>query len=55
MEDKNDPKYKELKKIEECLSYQPDKKVKKCLINEPYIKYFIKSYRLLKRLLKQPI
>lgn len=52
MEDnKPDDFYRELQKIQECLEKQPDINVKKALIKEPYRNYFIKSYKLLKKLL----
>ena len=43
--------YEELKKIKFWFSKQPDDRVKKSRIKEPYKKYFIKSYKTFKKLL----
>jgi hypothetical protein len=52
MNNEEDIFYKELKQLKYYFSEQPDKKVKKSIIKEPYRKYFIKSYKLLKKILK---
>jgi hypothetical protein len=52
MEKEEDIYYQELKILKFFISKQPDDKVKKSRIKEPYKKYFIKSYRSLNKLLK---
>jgi hypothetical protein len=52
MNDEDDIYYLELKKLKYYCSEQPDKKVKDAIIKEPYKKYYLKSLKLLKKLLK---
>jgi hypothetical protein len=50
---KKDIYYEELKALKYFFSEQPDQKVKKSIIKEPYKKYFIKIYSLYKKLLRR--
>ena len=54
MIEENEPDifFKELKKIKYWFSKQPDEKVKKSQILEPYKNYFVKTYKMFKKLLK---